>query len=213
VIDKFLTSTNEFLKKNLFPSILVALLVGCGVGFFVAGKRTSSDCILAVNNTSGSEISDGSIVVDLSGAVSKPGIYKLKAGSRVGDLLDEGGGVLGDASKTWISKTLNLSKKLDDSTKIYVPFEWEITSQGGNEIVKTVASGTSGSSSNSSQNSSEEDTGNTGIGDDGKTNVNTASSSDLDKLSGRPYTDITDFESRSGLWASTITGIKNLITF
>jgi competence protein ComEA len=225
VIDKFLISLNEFLKKNLLPSIMVSLLAGCGVGFFIAGKRTSSGCVLAVNTTSGSEVSDGSIVVDLSGAVSKPGVYKLNVGSRVGDLLDVGGGVLGDVSKTWISKSLNLSKKLDDSTKVYIPFEWEITSQGTNEVVKTVASSTSSSSGSSSQSSSEEDTSNTGIGDDGKTNVNTASSSDLDKLTGigpayaekiitgRPYADMADFESRSGLWASTISGIKNLITF
>lgn len=225
VVKKFFGSVKEIVNKNLYASIMVALLVGGGAGLFVAGKRTTSGCVLAMSTSSGSEASEGNIVVDLSGAVSKPGVYKLKINSRVGDLLNAGGGVIGDASKTWISKNLNLSKKLDDSTKIYIPFEWEIINQENYEVVKTETSGTSSSSGGSSQTNNDEDSGSSGVGSDGKTNVNTASSSDLDKLTGigpayaekiiagRPYTDLADFESRSGLWTSTIAGIKNLITF
>lgn len=225
MVNKFLTFVKEIVQKNTFSFISVALVVGCGVGFFVAGKRTGSDCVLAMSISSGSETPEGNIVVDLSGAVSKPGVYKLKNDSRVGDLLNMGGGVAGDASKTWISKNLNLSKKLDDSTKVYIPFEWEIINQATSEVVKTETSNIVASSGSSSQSSSEEDSSSSVVGSDGKTNVNTTSSSDLDKLTGigpayaekiitgRPYTDLADFESRSGLWTSTIAGIKNSITF
>jgi competence protein ComEA len=225
VIKKLLTIAGDMVKRNTFAFILGTLLFGCGVGFFVAGKGKSSGCVLAMDTQSGSANSDVNIVADLSGAVSKPGVYKLSTNFRVGDLINEGGGVVGEASKTWISKNLNLSKRLDDSTKIYIPFEWEIISQNNNDIVRTEAPSNSNSISSGSQSSNEEDSGNSGVGVDGKTNVNTASSAELDKLSGigpayaekiisgRPYTDMADFESRSGLWASTISGIKNLITF
>ncbi len=225
VVEKFLTFGKEIVRKNMLTFILVSLIAGCGVGFFVAGKRTASGCVLAMGTSNGSETPNENIVVDLSGAVIKPGVYKLKADSRVGDLLNAGGGVVGDASKTWISKNLNLSKKLEDSAKVYIPFEWEITNQGNYEVVKTEALNVTNPSGSSLQSSNDEDSGSGGVGSDGKVNVNTASSSDLDKLSGigpayaekiiagRPYEDIADFESRSGLWASTIAGIKNLITF
>jgi competence protein ComEA len=211
-------------RKNIFTYISIALIFGCGLGFFVAGKRNVSSCNLNVDTLSGTEVSGESIVVDLSGAVSKPGVYKLLINSRVGDLLSMGGGVLGDVSKNWISKNLNLSKKLDDSAKVYIPFEWEIISQDNNEVIKTEIP-TTGKSPDNSSKISNEDTGESSVGSDGKTNINTASSSELDNLPGigpayaekiissRPYKDSADFEARSGLWVSTIAGIKNLITF
>ncbi|HNU76323.1 MAG TPA: helix-hairpin-helix domain-containing protein, partial [bacterium] len=64
-----------------------------------------------------------------------------------------------------------------------------------------------------------------GLEDDGKINVNKATSSELDTLPGigpayaekiisnRPYKDIAEFESKSGLYKSTIENIKELITF
>jgi competence protein ComEA len=64
-----------------------------------------------------------------------------------------------------------------------------------------------------------------GVDNSGKVNVNTASSSELDTLPGigpanaekiisnRPYKDFAEFESKSGLYKSTLENIKDLIIF
>lgn len=225
MVAKFSTYVKDLINKNTAVFILVVGIVGCGVGFFVSGKRTSSGCVLATNTPNESISSEENIVVDLSGAVSKPGVYKLKTSSRVGDLINAGGGVVGDVSKTWLSKSLNLAKKLDDATKVYIPFEWEISNQENYEVVKTAASNTLATSNDNVSVNNDEDTGMGEVSLGGKINVNTATASDLDSLSGigpayaekiiaeRPYTDLEDFKSRSGLWESTIAGIENLIVF
>ncbi len=65
------------------------------------------------------------IKVDISGAVSNPGVYSLESYSRVEDGVKIAGGFSASASAEYISKSLNLSQKLSDGQKIYIPFEVE----------------------------------------------------------------------------------------
>src|SRR4030065_1324996 len=65
------------------------------------------------------------IVVDLSGAVNLPGVYRLENGSRLSDLIKVAGGFNEDASEKIIGKIINLSQKLSDSQKIYIPYKWD----------------------------------------------------------------------------------------
>ena len=62
-------------------------------------------------------INDGEIGVYITGAVKNPGVYFLKNGSRIYNLLDICGGVNDNAD---IGK-LNLAQKLNDSDKIDIP--------------------------------------------------------------------------------------------
>lgn len=73
------------------------------------------------------------ISIDVSGAVQKPGVYKLKEGSRIEDAVKEAGSFSADANQEYISKSLNLAQKLSDGSKVYVPFAGEegIVSGGG----------------------------------------------------------------------------------
>lgn len=59
--------------------------------------------------------------VDVSGAVSKPGVYKLADGSRIEDAVKAAGGFAADANQEYISKSLNMAQKLSDGSKVYVP--------------------------------------------------------------------------------------------
>lgn len=56
------------------------------------------------------------IVVDVSGAVNKPGIVELPWDSRVADAIDKAGGLTADAD----TQSLNLASKLEDGMKIHV---------------------------------------------------------------------------------------------
>jgi len=65
------------------------------------------------------------IFVDVSGAVSKPGFYQLADGDRVVNIIKVAGGFSKQAHTGFITQKLNLSEKLHDGQKIYIPFVFD----------------------------------------------------------------------------------------
>lgn len=65
------------------------------------------------------------ILVDVSGAVLKPGVYQLNQSARVEDAINAAGGFSDAANDEYISKYLNLAQKLVDGNKIYIPVAGE----------------------------------------------------------------------------------------
>ena len=57
------------------------------------------------------------IVIDVEGAVARPGVLELRGGGRVRDAIDASGGFLDDADRS----ALNLARPLVDGEQIYVP--------------------------------------------------------------------------------------------
>ncbi len=257
VLSSIKEKLRSFYEKNIILCLLIVFVVGVLSAYFFMERKIHSGSEVEVfsgkdekNNTTENELSE-KIFVDVSGAVNNPGIYEVKNGDRVGDAVAKAGGASNDASAAWLSRNLNLSQKIEDSSKIYIPFEWEFYFPEQYKITKTVngkyasnvvlgdktdmESNNGSSESSSSQpddyfdDSSEISDGlsddASGIDSDGKVNVNTASSSELDTLPGigpanaekiisnRPYKDLSEFESKSGLYKSTIENIKDLISF
>ena len=66
------------------------------------------------------------VVVNVSGAVKKPGVYSLETGARGNDALEKAGGLAESADKDWVSRELNLASKLNDGEKVYIPEEGEV---------------------------------------------------------------------------------------
>lgn len=62
------------------------------------------------------QCSDGNIIVDIKGAVKKPGVYTLNKNSRIKDLIEKAGGL----SKEADVNRIHMSKKLKDEDYIYV---------------------------------------------------------------------------------------------
>ncbi len=56
------------------------------------------------------------LVVDVKGAVAKPGLYTLEADARVNDAVDATGGLTSQADP----KSINLAQKLSDEAVVYV---------------------------------------------------------------------------------------------
>lgn len=104
-----------------------------------------------------------SLVVDVRGAVSNPGVYTLPAGSRVQDALALAGDVLANAD----TRTLNLARKLNDGEQIYVPAQGEPT---------PILPASSSRSSSARTPTAAMPTG--------KININTATLAELDMLPG-----------------------------
>jgi competence protein ComEA len=70
-------------------------------------------------------LNGGDLAVDVGGAVLEPGIYYLPAGSRWAEAVAAAGGLHLEADLVYINRYLNLSVKLEDSQKIYIPFQNE----------------------------------------------------------------------------------------
>ena len=62
------------------------------------------------------------IVVEVKGSVKVPGVYEVKKGSRVSDLIHEAGGLLDNAD----TSIINLSKELEDEMVVVVYNDEEI---------------------------------------------------------------------------------------
>lgn len=63
------------------------------------------------------EGSSGDVVVDVTGAVEKPGVYRLPEGSRVEEAVQRAGGATGKAELD----SLNLAARLADGQQVVVP--------------------------------------------------------------------------------------------
>jgi competence protein ComEA len=59
----------------------------------------------------------GDVVVDVTGAVARPGVYRLPAGARVTDAVGRAGGATGGASL----EAINLAARLADGQQVVVP--------------------------------------------------------------------------------------------
>ena len=159
-------SSETFLERyRLIAGIFLlgVILLGLSVLIFKISSFTAEQPkveILGESDpaTAGSQASF--IVVEASGEVQKPGVYKLNAGSRVGDLLTAAGGLSAEADREWVAKNVNMAAKLQDGVKIYIPSKKEM----GNE--KMEAGKEAGSEKSE------------------KININTASEAELDTLWG-----------------------------
>ncbi|HFU4459375.1 TPA: helix-hairpin-helix domain-containing protein [Streptococcus suis] len=131
-----------------------------GLTDFPQLEQTSSSSEL-VEETS-TEVSEdpSQLVVDVKGAVAKPGLYTLEEGSRVNDAVEAAGGLNSQADP----KSINLAQKLSDEAVVYVASK--------DENVSVVTSTTV-----SSAMSQEEK--NTSL-----VNLNTATEADLQTISG-----------------------------
>ena len=73
------------------------------------------------------EISKAVVVVDVEGAVQKPGVYELDQDARLVNALIKAGGLIEQADRYYIARNMNLSKRVIDEEKIYIQFLIERT--------------------------------------------------------------------------------------
>lgn len=183
--EKILSYVNN---NRLFVSIIGVLVVvfcfflwmTCGAGNSMEAETSYTDVttlstssskqstkslteVSSQSQTEGSEKVKSKVTVDVKGAVVKPGVYTLKAGARVTDVIQEAGGMTEDAD----AKSVNLAASLSDEEVIYVANKDEnvsVLDQSGTGQVS--------------------DKGGQAVSKDGKINLNTATSEQLQTISG-----------------------------
>jgi competence protein ComEA len=97
----------------------LAIIITIG-SFYVYGEKTAVPDQITVNKTSQQETppqQPAEDVVYVSGAVVKPGVVRLPAGSRVQDAVGAVGGITAEANT---AKT-NLAEKVKDGMHIFIP--------------------------------------------------------------------------------------------
>lgn len=107
----------------VYGAVAVALLlVGARA---IRGEGGGAETSFAAAAGSGSESSGnftvsgqaGDVVVDVTGAVARSGVYRLPAGSRVNDAVQRAGGATGRAEL----EAVNLAARLADGQQVVVP--------------------------------------------------------------------------------------------
>lgn len=188
----------SFIRQNILPILLGGagvLLILFGLFQLASGQKKSD---VEFQPSASKAVSEPQkIMIDIEGAVVKPGVYQLGLDSRFVDALAAAGGLSSEADRDFVEKNINLVKKVSDGLKIYIP-------RVGEQILSSDSAG--------------------GVDAASTININSASIGDLDTLpgvgsvtaqkiiDGRPYATVDDLVKRKIVSASEFDKIKNMIS-
>ena len=173
-------------------------ILGYGLWQVVAPEKVTVE-ITGAQSSEHSLAQGSELKVDVAGAVTKPGVYTLPQGARVGDALVAAGGLAAAADREWVAATLNLASLVTDGEKIYIPARQQVSESADQQASEPM-----------SQKSV-------------KININTASTSELDTLwgvgqaraaaviAGRPYANTAELVSKGGVPQNVYDKIKDQI--
>jgi len=194
-----------FVARYKLPIILGGISIFCvilSVVLLVKSTQTATPIRFSSDSVaSGSSLGASVMAVDVEGAVVRPGLYTVPAGSRVEDAIAAAGGLSRDIDEILFAKTINRAMKLVDGAKILIP------TQGENQTSHNLSQPLEAGSQNSAL-----------------VSVNTASASELDVLpgvgpataakiiSGRPYQTLDELVAKKAIGASLYDKIKNQLT-
>lgn len=192
-------------KKQKIILIIVVIFILLFIGGYIINKANKAvyteletdsnefESHIIEDETNDEKLEDKEIIIHITGAVKNQGIVKIKEGSRISDVIDIAGGI---NDKADLSK-INLAYIVQDGQKIYVP------SMDDKEDTDTIMKDAGANVIKDGVNSSNKE---------GKININKASQTELETLSGvGPSTalKIINYRNENGNF-KTIDDIKNV---
>jgi len=156
------------------------------------------------------------IYIDLEGAVNNPGVHKVPAGSIIQNAIEVAGGFSQDADLEFVSREINKASIVVPNSYLYIPKKGELSNNtqsleraGQANAVYSSKNFSSYSTSQASSSSSGQNSLNTNKQSSsryaGVVNINTASKSELETLSGIGPTKaqaIIDYRNKYGPFSS-----------
>ena len=123
-------------RSGMVAILIAVLAVAALVGGGLLGTSQIDDFhVVQKEAAAGSSAFDrdpepvAEVVVDVSGAVHRPGLYRLDEGERIGDAIEAAGGVTSEA----VLDSINRAAKLVDGQKIHVPSSADPSASMANE--------------------------------------------------------------------------------
>ena len=192
--------------SNLLMVLVVAALLAGSLGIVAFAAMQPGGRVEVLADQSDAAISSAAapagavVVVQVAGAVERPGVYSLPAGSRVGDAIKAAGGYSPDVDPRAAETKLNLAARLQDAQSIVVPRRGDAASASGAARSSTSA---------------------------GPVNLNTAGSAELDALPGigpataarilasreqKPFAAVDDLVKRKLVSAATLAAFRDRVT-
>ena len=147
----------------------------------------------------------GRVIVDVQGAVVRPGVVELPPGSRVGDAIAAAGGFGPRVASDRVAKALNLAAVVRDGDQIMVPSRDDpVTSPGGGSPPPTGPSG-AGEHVDLNHATAEALDGLPGVGPATAAKIIAAREE-------QPFTSVDDLKTRKIVGAATFEKLKSLVT-
>jgi len=200
---------SDFKKQHLIVfTIMAALFFGAGVKYGMYLDRMKTEPVIITENETTADSSPvksipSPVVVHVTGAVERPGVFTMPEGARVIDAVNEA-----EPLPEAYLDGINLAKKLVDQERIVVPFLQSKTENGTPEVNLTLP---------------QETAVNTGM-----ISINTAGEQELESLPGigpakskaiiqyreenGPFVSLEDIQKVSGIGPATFEKIKDQIT-
>jgi competence protein ComEA len=178
----------SFVRKQLLVYVAIGIVVvaigarflfagggepdadGGGEGIVLAAEASppaAGGAGTAASSAAASPSAPAQVVVDVAGAVARPGVYTLQAGARVCDALDLAGGTTAQAQ----TAAVNLAARLVDGQQIVIPQKGQTPTTGPEQPGDAGGGGSAGAGTVA---------GAPGV----PVNLNTATLEQLDALSG-----------------------------
>ncbi len=192
---------------------LAALALGAAAWLALAPPATepaslpaASGAVLAAPAASATPAPRSELLVDVQGAVRRPGLVRLPPGSRVADAIAAAGGYSGKADLLAAAGAINLAAALADGAQVFVPLQGVAAAPGPGPGASTPG---------------------TAVGADGLVNLNTATPEQLEALPGigpvtvqkivaarmeRPFTTLEELLEREVMNSGQLEDIRALVT-
>jgi competence protein ComEA len=127
----------EMVRQNALGLGIVGVgVVMSGVGVWQAVMDQSTPPV-EVHDEVAQDVTENVLVVEISGEVNKPGVYEMKSGERLFELIERAEGMTQEADRDWVAKSLNQAERLKDGQKVYIPAKSEmarVSEVGGKEV-------------------------------------------------------------------------------
>lgn len=114
-------------RRLLAGLVLAVLVVVLGVRHFAGSVAAPASSFAPIRAAAPARAAPRRIVVDVAGAVQRPGLYRLAAGTRIADAVAMAGGATRKADVTLV----NLAAPLADGEQVLVPVRGGASSAGG----------------------------------------------------------------------------------
>jgi len=188
-----------------------------GAAGATSGVKVSGDGGAAASTGAGAGAAGDTLVVEVAGAVARPGLYHLPAGARVADAITAAGGFGPRVDAARATATLNLAAHLADGDRVVVPSR--------DDPIAGPSAGVGASAGSSSGGGSGGGSGGAG-GTAAPLDLNRATPAELDGLPGigpvtaakivaareeRPFRSVDELRERKLVGPSTFAKLRDLV--